>query len=230
MKFSLIIPCYNECKNLPLLVDRCSSIVRSPKWEVILVNNGSEDDSKIFFDELVQCTEGIRVVHLKENKGYGFGILAGLKCATGDVLCWTHADLQTDPKDVFFAEKIFDEHGDNIFVKGERYGRPFSDSVFTVGMSIFETVLLRKPMWDINAQPTMFSRSFFESWENPPFDFSLDLFAYYMAKKASLKVVRFPVKFGERVFGISHWNVDFKSKIKFIKRTVNYSLSLLKRI
>ena len=39
-------------------------------------------------------------------------------------------------------------------------------------MSLFETLLLRTRLWDINAQPTMFHRDFFASWDRPPHDFS----------------------------------------------------------
>jgi hypothetical protein len=97
-------------------------------------------------------------------------------------------------------------------------------------MSVFETVLLGKPMWDINAQPTMFSRQFFESWRVPPYDFSLDLYAYYQARMAGLPIYRFPVLFGERAHGVSHWNVNWAAKRKFIRRTLDFSLQLKKKI
>jgi polyisoprenyl-phosphate glycosyltransferase len=91
-------------------------------------------------------------------------------------------------------------------------------------------VLLRKGMWDINAQPTLFTRVFFETWRDPPFDFSLDLFAYYQAKSARLRVRRFAARFGERAHGLSHWNINWRAKWKFIKRTVSYSLELNRRL
>ena len=69
------------------------------------------------------------------------------------------------------------------------------DNVFTFGMSVFETLYLGVRLWDINAQPNIFHRSFYESWQTPPHDFSLDLFAYYMAKQKRLDLVRFPVRF-----------------------------------
>ena len=96
-------------------------------------------------------------------------------------------------------------------------------------MSFFEMLLLRRFFWDINAQPTVFSRRFFESWQDPPHDFSLDLFAYYKAKESGLPIKRFPVHFGDRKYGLSHWNIDWKSKIKFIKRTIDFSLELRKK-
>jgi hypothetical protein len=156
--------------------------------------------------------------------------VSGLKAAKGEILGWTHADMQTDPQDAILGLEHFENHGDDIFVKGRRYGRPFMDVVFTVGMSVFETILLTRPMWDINAQPTIFSRSFFESWIDPPDDFSLDLYAYYQAQRCGLKVYRFPVRFSERAHGVSHWNVNWAAKRKFIRRTVDFSLQLKKKI
>jgi hypothetical protein len=95
-------------------------------------------------------------------------------------------------------------------------------------MSIFETALLGKPLWDINAQPTMFSRHFFETWSQPPHDFSLDLYAYYQARRQGLPIHRFDVLFGARVHGVSHWNVNWAEKWKFIRRTIDFSLQLRK--
>lgn len=230
MKFSLIIPCYNEADNLPLLLDRCKEIAAKPGVEVILVDNGSTDFSSEILHELLPKYPGCRSIQVKKNKGYGFGIVSGLNAAKGDILGWTHADMQTDPQDSLAGLELFKEHNLNIFVKGKRYGRPLADRVFTLGMSIFETVLLKKKLWDINAQPTMFSRSFFETWKTVPDDFSLDLYAYYYAHYKNLKVFRFPVRFGERANGMSHWNVNWLAKWKFIRRTIHFSMQLKKNI
>ena len=121
---------------------------------------------------------------------------------------------------------LFAERGPNLFVKGRRYGRPLGDVVFTIGMSFFETMLLGKGLWDINAQPTMFPRAFYQSWVSPPHDFSLDLFAYFQARRAGLSIRRFPVRFGARAHGVSSWNVNWAAKRKFIRRTVDFSLQL----
>ena len=117
-----------------------------------------------------------------------------------------------------------------IFIKGNRLGRPFKDVVFTIGMSIFETILLKNFFWDVNAQPNIFHKNFFNMLEKIPLDFSFDLFFYFNAKKKKLKILRFPVKYPERKFGVSHWNTDFKNKMKFIKRTIKYSFQLKKEL
>lgn len=230
MKFSLVIPCYNEADNIPLLLERCKGIIQNPDIEVILVDNGSIDNTPEVLQTMLPQFTGCRSVRVEINKGYGFGILAGLRHATGEILGWTHADMQTDPQDALTGLELFDRFGNDILVKGKRYGRPVVDNVFTIGMSVFETILLGKPMWDINAQPTMFSKVFFESWDEAPSDFSLDLYAYYYARLKRLDVHRFPVKFGERAHGTSHWNVDWASKRKFIKRTAEFSVQLRKTL
>jgi glycosyltransferase involved in cell wall biosynthesis len=196
--------------------------------EIILVDNGSTDDSPTILAKLLENQSQIRTVRVENNQGYGYGILAGLREAKGKILAWTHADMQTDPADAIKGLEFFNQakNYEKLFVKGKRYGRPLMDVFFTIGMAVFETVLLRKILWDINAQPTMFSKTFFETWENPPHDFSLDLYTYYMAKKQGYIVKRFNVLFGERAYGVSHWNISWKDKYKFIKRTFEYSLKL----
>lgn len=230
MKFSLVIPCYNEAANLPLLLERCKALGAREGIEVILVDNGSTDDSPAVLTRMLPAYPGCRSVRVEVNQGYGFGILAGLRAARGDILGWTHADMQTDPQDVLAGLACFRSHPDKVFVKGRRYGRPAMDVLFTVSMSVFETVLLARPMWDINAQPTLFSRHFFETWASPPHDFALDLYAYYQACVQGLTVLRFPVRFGPRAHGVSHWNVNWTAKKKFIRRTVDFSIDLKKNL
>lgn len=230
MNFSLVIPCYNEADNLPLLLERCKAVATVPGTEVVFVDNGSTDSTASVLQDQLPGYSGFRSVRVDVNQGYGFGVLRGLAVAHGNILGWTHADLQTDPQDALRGLELFARHGDDIFVKGRRYGRPFMDAAFTMGMSLFETLLLARAFWDINAQPTMFSRRFKDSWRNAaPHDFSLDLYAYYQARTRGLSVLRFPVRFGERAHGVSHWNVNWASKRKFVRRTVDFSLELKRR-
>lgn len=230
MNYSLVIPCYNEAANLPLLLERCKTLSDHQNTEIILVDNGSNDSSSQVLGELLPSYPNCKSIRVEKNHGYGFGILAGLKVAKGDILGWTHADMQTDPKDLLQAIQIFEANGHHLYVKGKRIGRPLADVVFTIGMSIFETILLHTRLWDINAQPNLFPRSFFESWENPPHDFALDLYAYFLARHQRLPIHRFPVKFGERAHGISHWNVNWAAKVKFIRRTIDFSFELKKSL
>lgn len=227
MRMSLVIPCYNEARSLPALVARCLEVFRDDDIEVILVDNGSTDDTPAVMAALLPGTR-MRSVRVSPNRGYGGGILAGLETATGRVVGWTHADLQTDPGDALAGLRLFeaDAAPERLMVKGQRFGRPWADVAFTTGMSAFETMLFGRPFWDINAQPTLLPRAHYETWRGAPADFALDLFAYHKALQAGLRVRRFPVRFGARVHGVSHWNVNWAAKRRFIARTMRFSLAL----
>lgn len=229
-RFSLVIPCYNEARSLPELVLRSRFTAEAGGGEVVLVDNGSTDDTPAVLAGLLDpADDRVRSVRVEPNEGYGWGITRGLLAARAPVVGWTHADLQTDPADVLRALPAFEE-GDRVFVKGRRYGRPVGDRVFTAGMSVFESALLRTRLSDINAQPTLFSRSLMDEWGTPPRDFALDLFAMHAAVTRGYAVRRVPVLFAPRRYGTSHWNVDLAAKRRFIKRTVDFSLALRKQL
>lgn len=227
-ELSLIIPCYNEIGNLAPLLERCESLLGRCSAEVILVDNGSSDGTWDFLRKACSLNPGLRPVRVDVNQGYGAGIKTGLAAAGGHVVGWTHADLQTDPCDAVIGLDLFREAPDSesTFVKGERHGRPLTDRVFTLGMSLFETLLFRTRLRDINAQPTLFSRAFLREMNGAPDDFSLDLFALYRASVTGMDIQRFPVRFGARAFGESHWNTGVKARAGFVRRTVEYSLDL----
>jgi len=232
MKLSVVVPCYNEEKNIPLLLKRFDEVIKRNDVEVLFVNNGSTDNSQDVLDHYLPLYPFASTVRIKVNQGYGFGILAGLKESRGEFIGWTHADMQTDPGDVLRALSIIEETNGNryMYIKGMRKKRSLFDNFFTAGMSLFETLYLRQKLNDINAQPNIFHREFYESWINPPWDFSLDLFVFFTASKMGLKIIRFPVLFTNRIHGHSNWNTGLNAKWKFIKRTIDFSLELKERL
>lgn len=230
MKLSIVVPCYNEEENIPLILERFNDVVKREDIEVILVDNGSTDGSAEVISRLLPQYSFAKTVKVPVNQGYGYGILQGLKECAGEYIGGTHADMQTDPADVLKALDLIEQEKGLVFVKGNRKGRPLFDVFFTVGMSVFETCYLREKLYDINAQPNIFPKVFYQGWENPPHDFSLDLYALYMARKKGLKVVRFAVDFPKRVHGTSKWNTGLAAKWKFIKRTMDFSVKLKKSL
>lgn len=231
MKLSIIVPCYNEAKNIPLIFEKFAGIIKRPDIEILFVNNGSKDNSQEVFNQMMPKYSFAKVIKIKVNQGYGFGIFSGLNEAKGEYIGYMHADMQTDPADPIKALEIIERQPNprNCFVKGDRKNRSLLDQFFTIGMSLFETIYLSTKLWDINAQPNIFHRSFFESIkDNCPKDFSLDLYFLYMAKKKKLNIIRFDVMFPDRIYGSSNWNTGIASKWKFIKRTVQFSMKLKK--
>lgn len=221
-RLGVAIPCYNEAESLPELIQRLTC----PKLQAInflIVDNGSNDKTSAILNK-TKFPPNIRWLRVPVNKGYGYGILAGLSQLETDYLGWMHADLQTDPTDLVLFLDFLDSRVE--YLKGKRVGRPKFDRFFTAGMSILLSIMFGRFLRDINGQPTIVSRSMYDGWKRPPHDFGLDLFTYIYAVRSKSRIVRIDVKFGRRIHGTSTWNKNFRSRIQFIGKTLELALRL----
>ena len=231
MKLSIVIPCYNESDSISLLIEKLEPILKKD-IEVVLVDNGSNDDTSITLEKL-QLSENIKVLKLQENLGYGNGIIQGLKKASGEIVSWTHADLQTDPNDVIRGYEKYKQAliKKQCIVKGRRKNQTFLEKIITWGMSIYCSLLLGKKLIDINAQPKIFHRSFLDLFTSPPLDFSFDLYMIYSFKKQKIKIETIPVYFEKRLHGESKGGgSNLRGKIKIVIKTIKYVKKLKNKI
>jgi GT2 family glycosyltransferase len=210
---------------------KCLRLISNKQIYVVIVNNGSSDNSRKILENYMDVDSNLTIVNLDQNLGYGNGILKGLEVSKTEFVGWTHADLQTDILDLEAAFNVLKNNkSGKLYVKGLRKGRAFFDRLFTIGMSTYESFLFKTFLWDINAQPTILPREEYLLWVDPPMDFSLDLFSYVQARARNLSIKRIKVDFPSRKFGESSWNTSLSSKYKFIKRTFAYSKKLKKDI
>jgi len=158
--------------------------------------------------------------------------MEGIKESRGDIIAWTHADLQTDPIDVINAYTSFAKlkQNNNYVLKGRRIGRNLFDELFTFGMGFLSSFIMGVKLSDINAQPKMFNRTFLNNLTNAPNDFSLDLFFLYQAKINGYKIIEHPVHFGKRIHGDAKGGGTLIGKWNLIKRTWIYMIDLKKKM
>lgn len=229
---SVVLPCYNEAPNLPLLLERYRTVAPPGlDWELILVQNGSTDDSAAVLTALLQDPRHAfaRVVDVPLNQGYGFGLAQGLRAAAGAVLAFSHADMQCDAKDVFDAYALLRAQGGlegGVIVKGRRQPRALSQQVVTWGMSLWATLCTLRPMADINAQPKVFHRSLLPILEPLPNGFELDVHVLYRALAAGWRLASLPVHFGARAHGQSKWAAHTVLRWRTLGRVAGYILTL----
>lgn len=233
---SIIIPAFNESKNIIFILNKISKtfsqdINLEKKVEIIIVNNGSTDDTdNIIKSNILFKNKVISYLFLNKNIGYGNGILQGIKISKGDCISWTHADNQTDFTDIL---KIYEKYKNrlsksDILVKGKRKNRNIFDYFFTLGMSIFVFLITGIFVNDINAQPKVFDRTLYNKFNNAPLDFSLDLYLLLLSKKNNIKIIEYPVFFKKRKFGVAKGGGTLRGKFFLILRTVKYIINIKK--
>lgn len=99
-KVSILVPCFNESKSLPLLYSELRKIMDSEdnyEWEVLFVNDGSKDNTLDIIKDLRLNDERICYVDLSRNFGKENAMLAGFDYVTGDCMVIMDADLQDPP-------------------------------------------------------------------------------------------------------------------------------------
>ena len=231
---TIVIPCYNEAASLESIyskVNHCLNVC--DKLQFILLNNGSEDSSQYIFSKLrsISSHSNLQFVSLSKNKGYGYGIKSCLPLAKGSYVGWTHGDNQTDIFDVIrFYSLILDitSHSGvlpSLAFKGVRYARPVLDSFISASMSIIASIIYFPYMMsEINAQPSIYHSSLFQSLDHLPDDYNIDSYCWIRARLSNFSVYRIPVLFPPRKYGKSSWNFSFISKIKFIYLQLSFLL------
>ncbi|MBM3179508.1 MAG: glycosyltransferase [Chloroflexi bacterium] len=117
MNLSLVIPVYNEQDNLPLLLDAIYKTMHTldRAWELILVDDGSRDNSLSILKEYAEKDpEHIRVISFRRNFGQTAAIAAGLDYSQGEIIVLLDADLQNDPADIPMMLAKLDEGYDLV--------------------------------------------------------------------------------------------------------------------
>lgn len=106
---SVFFPCYNEEKNITSTVEKAVSVLEKLKleYEVIIVNDGSADDTKEVAESLSKDNPQIRVINHPKNLGYGEALKSGFKTAKYDTIVYNDGDGQFDFSEIHkFMEKL----------------------------------------------------------------------------------------------------------------------------
>ena len=98
---SIVVPCYNEEACLPALHERLSAVARGvagDDYEIVLINDGSRDDSWAIMQGLAARDPHLTAINLSRNHGHQLALTAGLDLCRGDAVLVIDADLQDPPE------------------------------------------------------------------------------------------------------------------------------------
>lgn len=125
-KVSILIPCYNEEKSLPLLYDELKKLMDEVKkyaWEVLFVNDGSQDKTLDFIKQKRVVDKRINYLNLSRNFGKENAMLAGFDYVTGDCMVIMDADLQDPPSLIPEMLHYWEQGYQDVYAKRESRGK-----------------------------------------------------------------------------------------------------------
>jgi len=204
--YSIVIPAYNESARLGATLDKVLAYVRAQQWdaEVVVVNDGSRDNTAEIVREFAQKNPALRLLENPGNRGKGYSVRNGMLHARGRVVLFSDADLSSPIEE---APKLFQalEDGADVAI-GSRWLRtelqtqrqPLHRQLFgrifnlllriTLGLQFADTQCGFKAFKQ-SAAKAIFPLQKIERW-------GFDPEILFLARKFGFKVQEVPVRWG----------------------------------
>lgn len=146
--FSLVLPAHNEAENIEPVVKHALEVLPGffDSFEIIVVNDGSRDNTGEIIDRLASEDQQVRAIHHKKNRGYGGALTSGFEASTGDHVMFMDSDRQFNIADIARLYPFISTHeivaGFRMMRQDELHRRVFAE-IFNLVVRVLFGVHLR---------------------------------------------------------------------------------------
>jgi glycosyltransferase involved in cell wall biosynthesis len=205
---SVFFPAYNDAGTIASLVISAVQVASTltPDYEVIVINDGSRDETPRILNELARLyPDHVRVVHHERNRGYGGALRTGFATATKDLVFYTDGDGQYDPSEV---TALWAKMADDVdWVNGWKISRSDPAHRIVIGRLYhhFVKTLFRLKVRDVDCDFRLMRRRIFETVH---LEKDSGVICVEMMKKfqdAGFRVAEHPVHHYHRAHGTSQF-------------------------
>lgn len=204
---SVIIPAYNESQNLPVLIKQLTSTLKSIpyKKEIIIVDDGSTDDTFSVIKHLASTNKLIKGIKLRQNKGKSYGLMVAKSQTSSQLILTIDADLQDDPQDIpLLINKI--EQGYDL-VSGWRKTR--NDNLSKrISTKLFNFLVLQTTslnLHDLNCGLKIYNRAVLDTIH---LNSGMHRFMPILAQWEGFKITEVSVSNRPRLYGSSKYGIN----------------------
>ncbi len=229
MDLSLVIPIKDERDNLARLHERCTAAVANlgKSYEIVVVDDGSADDSFALLERIAAADPHVKVVRLKRNFGQSAAMQAGIDWSIGDVIITLDGDLQNDPADIPMLLDKLSEGYDAVL--GQRAKR--QDNLWIRKIpSLLGNWLIRKVtgvhIKDLGCTLRVMKRDLAESI---PLYGEMHRFIPVLAQQTGAKLLQVPVRHHPRTAGKTKYTLSRTFRVLLDLITVKFLHSYLTR-
>merc|ERR1712000_219270 len=218
-KYSVILPTYNERRNLPIMAWLLNRTFTEAKldWELIIVDDGSPDGTQEVATQLIKAYAPHIVLKARAGKlGLGTAYVHGLQFATGNFVIIMDADFSHHPK--FIPQMVArQKEGNYDIVTGTRYagdggvfGWDLKRKFVSRGANLFADTVLRPGVSDVTGSFRLYKKAVLQkvimSTESKGYTFQMEMIV--RAKAMGCTVSEVPISFVDRLYGESKLGGD----------------------
>ena len=226
LSYSVIIPAYNEEKNITECIERISKLNRD--YEIIVIDDGSKDATSALLKRLQDKIHNLRSVRFPENRGKASAVEEGIRLAKKEVVVILDADMAVPPEDIaLFLEPL--ERGLVDFVNGTRLvynmEKKAMSQIKKIGnflFALFFSLMLKYSVTDTLCGTKAFFRKDFKDLKISGERWG-DFVLLDRAKKMRLRVGEVPVRYYARIFGQSKMR-PFSDGLRFMSYILKMAL------
>ncbi len=224
--FSVVIPVYNEEESLPKLYDALEEALHDlpESWEVILIDDGSRDNSYSILKEMHQRDPRMHVIRFRRNFGQTAAFAAGFEYARGEVVITMDADLQNDPRDIPLLLHTLRE-GDYDVVSGWRQHRQDAYLVRKVPSRIANWLISRVTGVYLHDYGCSLKAYRSEVVKSVHLYGELHRFVPALASWMGVRIHEIPVRHHARAYGKSKYNLSRTIRVLLDLVTVSFLLN-----
>ncbi len=229
LEISIILPCYNEAENIPILIQKLSTNLSKIPHEIILVDDNSPDKTWQVAQNLSKTYNNLHVIRRMNERGLGSAVTSGMSVAKGNYLLVMDADLQHDEEIIPNLYKALKNDGYDVAIGSRLVGGAdgYGDfSFFRKFMSKFATfitqILIRIPVKDPMSGYFMITRKFYEIKVEKINPLGFKILLEFLGRSPEAKIIELPYTFKNRIHGetklsagvirhffIALWNLRF---------------------
>ena len=229
LKYSIVVPLHNEQENVTDLYDRLKAVMEASgeTFEIVLVDDGSEDQTFDLLREIASIDSRVTVVKLRRNFGQTAGLAAGFDHARGEFIIAMDGDLQHDPADIpLFLEKVAEGYD---IVSGWRKQRIDNFWLRRFPSRVANWTMAKLSGVDIHDFGTTFKAYRREILEQVPLYGELHRFIPALASWHGATICEVPIRNINRERGVSHYGISRTFRVFFDLITIRFLLRYLSR-
>ena len=229
LKYSIVVPLHNEQENVTDLYDRLKAVMEASgeTFEIVLVDDGSEDQTFDLLSEIASIDSRVTVVKLRRNFGQTAGLAAGFDHARGEFIIAMDGDLQHDPADIpLFLEKVAEGYD---IVSGWRKQRIDNFWLRRFPSRVANWTMAKLSGVDIHDFGTTFKAYRREILEQVPLYGELHRFIPALASWHGATICEVPIRNINRERGVSHYGISRTFRVFFDLITIRFLLRYLSR-